>query len=277
MTNTVDRNTFIMSCVQDHYNELSSMGYEVVGVFLQGSQNYGCDEYSSAYTSDVDTKAIILPTFEDIVCGRAPFSHTHVRANDEHIDIKDIRVMFEMFRKQNSSYIELLFTPYKIINPKYSKLVDELLEHAEAIARMHFNQTLRCLAGMSMEKIKALEHPYPSIAWKIEKWGYDGKQLHHILRINQLVKSYIAGEPYIKCLDAQNKEYLIEVKKNTKYTLQEARELAKRVDEDTHQVTKAAMQAVDAPDVTIVQFLEQLKVKFIRQFLTEELSIHDRT
>ena len=69
---------------------------------------------------------------------------------------------------------------------------------------------------------------------------------------------------------------LIEVKKNTKYTLQEARELAKRVDEDTHQVTKAAMLAVDAPDVTIVQFLEQLKVKFIRQFLTEELSIHDR-
>lgn len=272
--NQIDRQAFIMSCVQEHYNELSSLGYEVVGVFLQGSQNYGCDEYSDSYKSDVDTKAIILPSFEDVVCGRSPFSHTHVRANDEHIDIKDIRVMFEMFRKQNSSYIELLFTPYKIINPKYEELVEELLSQAEAIAHMHYNQALRCLAGMSMEKIKALEHPYPSIAWKIEKWGYDGKQLHHIIRINQLVKAYIQGDTYVNCLDAKDKEYLIEVKKNTKYTLQEARELAKQMDEDTHQLTKEAIRAVDAPNTETVQFLEQLKVKFIRQFLTEELSTY---
>ena len=271
----MNRDTFIMSCVQDHYDELSSLGYEVVGVFLQGSQNYGCDEYSETYTSDVDTKAIILPSFEDVVCGRSPFSHTHVRANDEHIDIKDIRVMFEMFRKQNSSYIELLFTPYKIINPKYKELVEELLGRAEELARMHFNQTLRCLAGMSMEKLKALEHPYPSIAWKIEKWGYDGKQLHHILRINQLIKDYVRGETYANCLNAKDKEYLIEVKKNTKYSLQEARELAKTVDEDTHQIAKAALLPVDAPNLELVQFLEQLKVKFIRQFLTEELSLHE--
>ena len=102
----------IRTRVKEHYEEVCSLGFEVVVIFLQGSQNYRCDEYTAEYQSDIDTKCIILPTLDDIVCGKSPYSHTHVCANNEHIDIKDIRVMFEMFKKQNNSYIELLFTDY---------------------------------------------------------------------------------------------------------------------------------------------------------------------
>lgn len=55
-------------------------------VALQGSQNYNL-EYEE---SDVDTKAIIVPTLEDIVKNKKSVSYTHVRDNDEHVDVKDV-------------------------------------------------------------------------------------------------------------------------------------------------------------------------------------------
>jgi hypothetical protein len=264
------REEFIMSCVQEHYDEAVSLGYEVVAVFLQGSQNYCCDIYTEEYRSDVDTKAIILPSLDDIVRGSSPFSHTHVRANNEHIDIKDIRVMFENFRKQNSSYLEILFTDFKIINPKYEALMAELLSQAENIARAHPNQALRCFSGMSMEKLKALTHPYPSIKDKIDKFGYDPKQLHHILRLNEFVKRYIAGESFKDCLKPTNINYLVDIKLGI-LPLEEAKALAVNVDQETKELVLLSKTEEEIINQEVVDFLTELKVKFIKQFLSEEL------
>ena len=226
----MDRKQFIMQRVQEHYAEVVSLGYEVVGVWLQGSQNYRLDVYDDDYQSDIDTKAIVLPKFEDIVRGSTPYSHTHVRANNEHIDIKDIRQMFEMFEKQNNAYVEILFTDYFVINPKYQDLVNELFAHADEIGHYNTNQALRCLSGTSMEKYKALEHPYPNTMDKIDRFGYDPKQLHHILRINDMMQKYADGKPYRECLVPDNLEYLIKVKKGL-YSLEEARIKAKEGDD----------------------------------------------
>ena len=84
----------------------------IVGIFLQGSQNYGLE----LPTSDVDTKLIVTPSFEEIAMNKKPHSTTHVRANEEHIDFKDIRLYMETFKKQNLNFLEILFTPYKSIN-----------------------------------------------------------------------------------------------------------------------------------------------------------------
>jgi hypothetical protein len=264
------REEFIMSCVQEHYDEAVSLSYEVVAVFLQGSQNYCCDIYTEEYRSDVDTKAIILPSLDDIVRGSSPFSHTHVRANNEHIDIKDIRVMFENFRKQNSSYLEILFTDFKIINPKYEALMAELLSQAENIARAHPNQALRCFSGMSMEKLKALTHPYPSIKDKIDKFGYDPKQLHHILRLNEFVKRYIAGESFKDCLKPTNINYLVDIKLGI-LPLEEAKALAVNVDQETKELVLLSKTEEEIINQEVVDFLTELKIKFIKQFLSEEL------
>jgi hypothetical protein len=264
------REEFIMSCVQEHYDEAVSLGYEVVAVFLQGSQNYCCDIYTEEYRSDIDTKAIILPSLDDIIRGSSPFSHTHVRANNEHIDIKDIRVMFENFRKQNSSYLEILFTDFKIINPKYEALMAELLSQAENIARAHPNQALRCFSGMSMEKLKALTHPYPSIKDKIDKFGYDPKQLHHILRLNEFVKRYIAGESFKDCLKPTNINYLVDIKLGI-LPLEEAKALAVNVDQETKELVLLSKTEEEIINQEVVDFLTELKVKFIKQFLSEEL------
>lgn len=272
MIGMAERERFIWNRVAEHYQEVVDLGFEVVGVWLQGSQNYGLDEYSEDYLSDVDTKAIILPSFDDIVRGKKPYSHTHVRANNEHIDIKDIREMFEMFKKQNNAYLEILFTSFVKVNPKYSHLVAELHKLADDIVRMHPQQAVRCLSGMSLEKIRALEHPYPATMPKIEKYGYDPKQLHHILRINDLISKYVLGKPYKECLAPDNPEQLMAVKKGC-HNLQEARYWADYYDKRTNQIKDTFISL--HPDIGYNQEtynkLMDLKVKFIKQFLKEEL------
>lgn len=67
-----------------------------VGLFLQGSQNYNLDYEGS----DIDTKAIMLPSFSDFVLNAKPLSTTHIMENNEHVDFKDIRLMFDCIKKQ---------------------------------------------------------------------------------------------------------------------------------------------------------------------------------
>ena len=130
-----DREKDIFKRLAEHYKE--ALEYfpkdQIVGVFLQGSQNYGLDIEGS----DVDTKLIVLPTLDDICFNKKAVSTTHVRENDEHIDFKDIRLMFQTFRKQNLNFVEILFTEYKIINPMYADLWQKLVDSNELIA--HYN------------------------------------------------------------------------------------------------------------------------------------------
>jgi hypothetical protein len=266
----MNRNKFIQERLKEHYNDVVNKGFEVVAIFVQGSQNYEMDEYSDEYQSDLDTKCFILPTLNDIVSGKAPYSSTYVRENNEHIYIKDIRVFFNMLEKQNTAYVETLFTDFYIINPKYEDLVNELLSRNEKIARINENQALRCLAGMSMEKYKALEHPYPTTLDKIEKYGYDPKQLHHILRINDLMKKYIAGVPYKECLSPNHASYLMQVKKGL-HPLFEARRVAEETDLENKKLKENNSTPTDLINTETLDFLNELERKFIKRFLKEEV------
>lgn len=210
----MNREERIMQRVQEHYDYLQQKGYEIVFLALQGSQNYGLDVYDENYMSDVDTKAVVLPSFEDFVYNRQPVSETIVLENNEHIDVKDVRVMFEMFRKMNISYIELLFTKFKIINPKYEDIIKELFKQREEVASINRNQFLRCIAGMSMEKVKALCHPYPNLIEKINKYGFDGKQLSHCVRLEEFIDRFTKGESLEECYKTNKKDELINLKKN---------------------------------------------------------------
>lgn len=212
--------------LKSDFDLLTSMGYEVLGIFLQGSQNYNL-----AYEgSDIDTKAIVVPSFEDFILNKKAASTTHVLPNNEHIDIKDIRLMHDCFRKQNINFIEILFTKYKYMNPEYEDFYKYLYAAREAVAHYNNYAAVNCIAGMVFEKHKALEHPYPATIDKIEKYGFDPKQLHHMLRCEEFLNRYINGVPYEQCLIPTNPEYLIKVKADCPYSLEEARELANDLD-----------------------------------------------
>src|SRR5574344_1624085 len=83
------------------------------------------------------------------------------------------------------------------------------------------------MSGMALEKYNALTHPYPSIKEKIDKYGYDNKQLHHILRIKDFIVRYCSGEDYSSILIPTNKDELLSVKTGYVYSLEDAKRLAK--------------------------------------------------
>jgi hypothetical protein len=192
------RHNMIMKRVQEHYDEALQYFPEeqIVGVFLQGSQNYELD-YAG---SDVDTKLIVVPSFKDICLNKKPVSTTHVRANDEHTDWKDIRLYMETFRKQNLNFLEILFTDFYIINPMYKEEWDRLVAAREFIARMNVHRAVKSMKGIAMEKYHAMEHRYPAKVDIIDKYGYDGKQVSHLIRVYDYLRRYVAGEPYRDCL-----------------------------------------------------------------------------
>lgn len=210
----------IMNRVQDHFEESLTMFDEsrIVGIFLQGSQNYGLQ----IPTSDVDTKLIVTPTFDEVVLNKKPISTTHVRANNEHIDLKDIRLMLATFRKQNLNFIEILFTPYFIVNPTFADEWGRLQAQKEKIAHYSPYNAVKTMKGIAMEKYHAMEHEYPSKLEVLAKYGYDPKQLHHLLRVKEYLQRYINGESYEDCLRPRNPEYLIAVKQGY-FNLDEAR------------------------------------------------------
>ena len=122
----------------------------------QGSWNYNeklCDE-----ESDVDTKCLVLPTFEDFCLGKKLVSTTHVMENEEHCDVKDLRLYMNCFKKQNVNFVEILFTEFYVLNPKYEKLFKPMFENREEVARYDEKAALNCMVGMAYEKEKALEH-----------------------------------------------------------------------------------------------------------------------
>ena len=215
----------VMARLHDHYAEALEYFPEdrIVGIFLQGSQNYGLEVPGS----DVDTKLIVTPTFEEIAFNSKPHSTTHVRANDEHIDFKDIRLMLGTFRKQNLNFLEILFTPYKIINPLYAEQWARLEAENEAIAHYNIYSAVKAMKGVALEKYHAMEHRYPAKIEIIDRMGYDPKQLHHLLRVEDYLERYIHGESYTGCLKPTDPAYLKEVKLG-KYTLEEARVEADR-------------------------------------------------
>jgi hypothetical protein len=217
---------WIMEQVKRHYDEACKLFPEdrIVGVFLQGSQNYGLDYEGS----DIDTKCIVLPTLDDLIFNRKPVSTTHVLPNEEHLDLKDVRLYFQTFRKQNLNFMEILFTKYKIVNPLYRLYWNRLIENNEQIARYNPVGAVKTMKGIALEKYHAMEHRYPSKVDLIDKWGYDGKQLHHLMRVEEYLTRYVNGEPYADCLITKCPEKLKEIKdmSNPKLLLDEARVVA---------------------------------------------------
>ena len=217
----------IFNRLEDHYNEARNyfLKDQIVGLFLQGSQNYNL----AVPTSDVDTKLIVVPSFKDIALARKPVSTTHVRANEEHIDFKDVRLYVETFYKQNLNFLEILFTPYSIVNEIYAEEWNRLVKQKELIAHMNPVRSIKSMYGIAMEKYHAMEHRYPSKIDLIDTYGYDTKQLHHLARIRIFMEHFLNDEPYADCLLPLGEEHDYVMNLKTTYMpLDKAREVANK-------------------------------------------------
>ena len=269
----MNRDEYISEGLHRHLEEFKKCypKLTLLGIFIQGSQNYNLDIYTDEYKSDIDTKAIVIPSLEDVVMNKKPISTTHILPNNEHLDIKDIRLYFDNFKKQNINFIEILFSPYYIVNPKYRDLWEELVADRELVAHYNTNQALRCMSGMSMEKKKALCHPYPSLIDKIEKYGYDGKQLHHIIRMCDFIYAYTHNNLYEECLKyLPHREMMMKAKLN-EYTLEEALQLADYFDNQTKELKDFYLLKEDVINQSALDLLNKIQYNVIRRNLKNEI------
>ena len=285
MNKIKDRKAAVSARVKEHYDYLAAAGYDVVFTALQGSQNYGLDEYSDDYCSDVDTKSIILPCLDDFIRAKQPISAVEILENDEHAEVKDIRIMFEMFKKENISYIELLYSDYIVFNPKYEALIKPIFERRDEIATANTAQFLRCIAGMAYEKDKALCHPYPGIIEKIEKYGYDGKQLSHCRRLYYFMQDFAEGKPIAACYKPSDdrKEILMNYKKQltgagTPMSVDMAVCFSKTLVEKIKNLKDELIGERDyGVNSAAALFLDEIKAKILKFKITKEVLLCEHT
>ena len=263
---------WIMDRLQEHYQEALTIfpKDKILGIFIQGSQNYGLD----CSGSDIDTKCIVLPTLEEICLNKQATSYTYIRANNEHIDFKDLRVISRDLLKQNINFLEILFTKHKIVNEDYAKLFDRMFTYNEDIARYDNYRFVKSVAGMSMEKLKALTLDRPSQHDEIVKYGWSTKQLHHLMRLNTFIKRWVNDEAFEDCLIDPRSEYLTMIKQNghSMFTLDEAKFLAKKYDDETNAIKEEYIATHEhVINDAIGRMADDVVVDVVRESLKKEI------
>lgn len=198
--------------------------YDKSNVFftaLQGSQNYNLDDDFS----DVDTKTLILPSLDSFITGNKEASTTLILPNSEHADIKDFRDMLVMFRKQNINFVEILFTPYVVVNKDWEYFYNSLVSRAEDIAHYNRFTTMKAMLGHLHQKADKFYNKTVTTESQVNLYGYDPKQLHHMVRIQDFMIRYVKDESYRSILENPSDiEYIKSIKRGS-YSLKEAETL----------------------------------------------------
>lgn len=268
-------NEEIMQRVKKHYEYIESLGYEIVYCSAQGSMNYNLYEDSKEYHSDVDTKFIIIPNLDDLIKGTKMVS-TKYDFEGEQIDVKDIRIMVDMWKKQNPSYLEILFSKYYIINPKYKEYMNKILKMRNEITSINTPLLARCISGMSKEKVFALEHEFPSIIDKIKKYGYDPKQLSSIVRLTHLIENlFIKSMTFDKAMkyNGDDIKFMMNLKKG-KLSLDEARIMAKEYDRKTREIKDNIVSKYpDKDNFNNIAYnaLKELSYEMMKKYIIENI------
>lgn len=195
----------IFKTLSSYKSILEEKGYNVIYIGLYGSQNYNVDNEFS----DIDCKAIVLPSLHDIIFRKV--TGKTIELENGAIDVKDLITFYDVIKKGNFSYIESIDTDY-FIGDKYIK---------ELFRKIRPN--LKSILGAMYEKRKALTHEYPSKHNEFEKWGFDPKQYHHIIRLFDILQYITITGEQVSYLTYQDnaRNFMISEKRNKNYYTRE--------------------------------------------------------
>lgn len=244
-------NNQIFKELSNYKKILEEKGYNVLYIGLYGSQNYNLDDEES----DIDVKAIILPSLHDIIFRKV--TSTTIECEKGNIDVKDLLTFYDVIKKGNFSYIESIQTPYSI-GDKYIKGLFN-----------RFQVNRKSILGAMYEKRKALTHEYPSKTQEFEKWGFDPKQHHHILRLYDLLNYqliYNSNTAYLTYEDNDPRRIeLINYKRNKN-------NIAKSIiEQDSDEIINEARELVDYNYSYEVTNIDEEINKYIENKVKEEL------
>ena len=148
-------------------------------IAVNGSWNYNL----ATPQSDVDSKLLIIPSFQNLINGKT-ISYTH-NIDNEIVDVKDFRKYLKVAMKQNVNFVETFFAVEYIVNPKYQKYWNILMELRNYMAYSDPFATLNCAIGMMTQKMnQALSYGDTTLD------DYDRKSVTHFYRLYDFVVDY---------------------------------------------------------------------------------------
>ena len=174
---------YMLDTLHEHAVRVPFCRDNIFGIFAVGSWNYGLDEK----TSDVDSKCLVLPSVWSIAQLCDPYSGTFrvIESKKDEVTAIDIRNFFKQIRKQNPNTLEILFTPAKLVNEKFSEEANWLNENRESIARIDEKSAVLSMRGMAEHCYRKTDKP---------------KNIYHLARLEELIDKYVTRRPYSECL-----------------------------------------------------------------------------
>lgn len=259
----------IMTCVREHYHD--ALEYfpkdRIICLSLAGSQNYGLDMENS----DVDTKLVVVPSFNDVAMNKQPVSTTHIRENGEHIGFHDVRLYIPTFKKGNINFVETLFSEYSMINPLYAHEWNRLVEAREDIARYDIVRAIHAMRGTMHTKYKLVGSSSGNHTTAFERFGYCPKELYVLRRTEEFITRYINGEPYADCLVSKQSELLKNIK-NGCYTAEDALRMAKASLDKTNELCDKFLETCDKTvNKEIGELLNNVQYNIMKLAMKKEL------
>ena len=260
-------NKEIKDRLKEHWIALERLGYNndnIVGIFLYGSQNYGTD----IETSDVDTKCLVVPTFEDIISNEVKSNKTIDIGKSGICTVIDIREYIKEVKKQNINFLEIMFTNYYIINTKYRPFWNQLVSEREKLVKYDAMRHFLSVSNQAKHTLKQRS----AVVTIPEK----NKKVYNAYRLSLFLKAYRdylfnswnseTQAEYKKCLylSEDTRETLKKIRRSEAiYPLKEIKEILNEEEEKKNFYAKFSYGNTAYLDTVLESFVKDcLKINF---------------
>ena len=161
----------------------------LLAIFVIGKANYGFAESED----DLKYLAFYLPTFEELCCA-PPYSQPI-----DGVIIKDVRTVYLAATTSREYFLEVLFTPYYYMNPKYVHIFKEyFLNNREEIGRCNPK------ARITQAKERAQE-------------SFNNKDYFEVARLYTAAKCYISGYSIDYCFHMTEQRHIDKIANANNY------------------------------------------------------------
>lgn len=151
---------------------------QILIIYQQGAFNYNLETDKSDY----DVFVVYKPTYKDYE--NDYIINKEITYSKGLIKIKDFKSFKKMLKRLNPSTLEIFFlTKFSILFSK--REVKNYLNKNKYNFFFNLNKEIfyKAIYGMAEQKYVGLTKPFESKIPLIEKYGYDPKQFHHIIRL----------------------------------------------------------------------------------------------
>ena len=199
---------------------------EIIYLGLYGSQNYRMDTVDS----NVDIECFVFPTKDDIILGK-PFYSICIKTTFGTCHVKDIRAAFNELRKSSPNILEVLATPYALVNKEYFYSMKNICCHyINYFADLNIYRLMRGLEGLYRKYQKDM--------------ATSNKAFANCIRIFNMMTGVLVGDSYTSSLVPHNYRALHDLKASS------------NVDPKMREVFQCL---INMRDVELVEFYKSMK------------------